>query len=108
MLSIVGEAERALRAPAEHRDGPLVALLLLLTFLAGLVDAVSYVRLGHVFLANMTGNVVFLSFAIAGASGLSSVSSLLAWGPSWPARWCSAAATSLVLLARTDAPWMHG
>lgn len=79
-MSIVGEAVRALRAPADDRDGPLVALLLLLTFLTGLVDAVSYLRLGHVFVANMTGNVVFLGFALAGASGLSTVSSLLALG----------------------------
>jgi uncharacterized membrane protein YoaK (UPF0700 family) len=35
------------------------------------VDAVSYVALGHVFVANMTGNVVFLGFALAGAPGLS-------------------------------------
>ena len=79
-MSIVGEAARALRPAAQGPDGPLVALLLLLTFLTGLVDAVSYLRLGHVFVANMTGNVVFLGFAIAGASGLSSVSSLLALG----------------------------
>jgi uncharacterized membrane protein YoaK (UPF0700 family) len=69
-----------LRPSADDRDGPLVALLLLLTFLTGLVDAVSYLKLGHVFVANMTGNVVFLGFAIAGARGLSTVSSLLAVG----------------------------
>ena len=42
-----------------------------LTVVTGLVDAVSYVALGHVFVANMTGNVVFLGFALAGAPGLS-------------------------------------
>jgi uncharacterized membrane protein YoaK (UPF0700 family) len=46
-------------------------LLLALTAVTGLVDAVSYLSLGHVFTANMTGNVVFLGFAIAGAPGLS-------------------------------------
>jgi uncharacterized membrane protein YoaK (UPF0700 family) len=52
--------------------------LLLLTATTGLVDAVSYLGLGHVFTANMTGNVVFLAFALAGASGLSVSASLLA------------------------------
>jgi uncharacterized membrane protein YoaK (UPF0700 family) len=59
-------------------QGPLPALLLGLTAVTGLVDAVSYVALGHVFVANMTGNVVFLGFALAGAPGLSAVASLVA------------------------------
>jgi uncharacterized membrane protein YoaK (UPF0700 family) len=41
---------------------------------------VSYVALGHVFTANMTGNVVFLGFAMAGAQGLSIGRSLVALG----------------------------
>src|SRR5438128_3887421 len=49
----------------------LVPLLLGLTVVTGLVDAVSYLALGHVFTANMTGNVVFLGFAMAAAPGLS-------------------------------------
>jgi len=56
--------------------GPLPALLVALTVVTGLVDAVSYVALGHVFVANMTGNVVFLGFAVAGAAGLSVTASL--------------------------------
>jgi uncharacterized membrane protein YoaK (UPF0700 family) len=60
--------------------GPLPALLVLLTIVTGLVDAVSYLTLGHVFVANMTGNVVFLGFAFAGAPGLSAVASLAALG----------------------------
>jgi uncharacterized membrane protein YoaK (UPF0700 family) len=44
----------------------LLAALLLLTFVTGLVDAASVLGLGHVFAANMTGNVVFLGFALAG------------------------------------------
>jgi uncharacterized membrane protein YoaK (UPF0700 family) len=39
-----------------------VASLLLLTFATGLVDAISVLVLGHVFVANMTGNVIFLGF----------------------------------------------
>jgi uncharacterized membrane protein YoaK (UPF0700 family) len=55
-------------------------MLVGLTFVTGVVDAVSYLRLGHVFVANMTGNVVFLGFALAGASGLSAGASLAALG----------------------------
>lgn len=55
-----------------------VAALLALTVVTGLVDAVSYLRLGHVFVANMTGNVVFLGFSLAPGSGLSAVASLIA------------------------------
>jgi uncharacterized membrane protein YoaK (UPF0700 family) len=58
-------------ARADERDGPLPALLLVLTFTTGVVDAVSYLGLGHVFVANMTGNVVFLGFAAAGAHDFS-------------------------------------
>jgi uncharacterized membrane protein YoaK (UPF0700 family) len=60
--------------------GPLPPLLLTLTVVTGVVDAVSYIALGHVFVANMTGNVVFLGFALAGASGLSAPASLTALG----------------------------
>ncbi|HEX4721505.1 MAG TPA: YoaK family protein, partial [Pseudonocardiaceae bacterium] len=56
----------------------LVAALLTLTAVTGLIDAVSYLRLGHVFVANMTGNVVFLGFALAPGSGLSPLASLVA------------------------------
>jgi uncharacterized membrane protein YoaK (UPF0700 family) len=44
----------------------------------GLVDAVSYLRLGHVFVANMTGNFVFLGFSADPHSGLSPVASIVA------------------------------
>src|SRR5882762_5282392 len=59
-------------------DGPPPVLLLVLTGVTGLVDAVSYLKLGHVFVANMTGNVVFLGFAIAGAKEFSVAASLVA------------------------------
>jgi uncharacterized membrane protein YoaK (UPF0700 family) len=44
----------------------------------GIVDAVSVLALGHVFTANMTGNVVFLGFALAGAPGFSIARSSMA------------------------------
>jgi uncharacterized membrane protein YoaK (UPF0700 family) len=55
-----------------------VATLLVLTLVTGLVDAVSYLRLGRVFVANMTGNVVFLGFSINPRAGLSAVASIVA------------------------------
>jgi uncharacterized membrane protein YoaK (UPF0700 family) len=54
------------------------AILLVMTFVTGIVDAVSYLALGHVFTANMTGNVVLLGFAVAGVKGLSAARSLTA------------------------------
>lgn len=65
-------------APPPH--GVLPPLLIALTFVSGVVDAVSYLGLDHVFVANMTGNVVFLGFAIAGDRSLSAPDSLLALG----------------------------
>jgi len=64
--------------PAGDRDILLAPLLLVLTIVTGLVDSVSYLALGRVFVANMTGNVVFLGFAVAGASGFSIPASLAA------------------------------
>jgi uncharacterized membrane protein YoaK (UPF0700 family) len=56
---------------------PLVVSLSALTIVSGVV-AVSYLGLGHVFTANMTGNVVLVGFAIAGAPGFSIAASLTA------------------------------
>jgi Protein of unknown function (DUF1275) len=64
----------------DPRHGPLPPLLVVMTMVTGLVDAFSYLVLGHVFVANMTGNVVFLAFALAGAQGFSIPASLVAVG----------------------------
>jgi uncharacterized membrane protein YoaK (UPF0700 family) len=66
-------------APATGH-GPLPVLLLGLTVVTGLVDAFSYLVLGHVFVANQTGNVVFLAFALAGVGGFSATASVAAIG----------------------------
>jgi uncharacterized membrane protein YoaK (UPF0700 family) len=63
---------------ADPGFGPLPGLLLILTAVTGVVDAVSILSLGRVFVANMTGNVVFVGFAIAGAPGFSLSASLFA------------------------------
>jgi uncharacterized membrane protein YoaK (UPF0700 family) len=66
----------AIQSPLGAR--PTVAALLTLTTVTGLVDAVSYLRLGRVFVANMTGNVVFLGFSADPHSGLSAAASVIA------------------------------
>jgi uncharacterized membrane protein YoaK (UPF0700 family) len=65
---------------AHPQHGPLPVLLLMLTVNTGVVDAVSILSLGRVFVANMTGNVVFVGFAAAGAPGFSLSASLWALG----------------------------
>ncbi|MFF8971842.1 YoaK family protein [Streptomyces sp. NPDC014995] len=77
MHRLLSDAVRTLKPAGEDRHGPLPPLLLILTVVTGLVDAVSYLALGHVFVANMTGNVVFLGFALAGAQGLSALASVV-------------------------------
>ncbi|WP_445681541.1 YoaK family protein [Radicibacter daui] len=62
----------------DPRQGPLPVLLLALTVVTGLVDAVSFLALGRVFVANMTGNVVVLGFAVAGTAGFSILASVVA------------------------------
>ena len=71
MRKLLADAAHTLVPPRGDRHGPLPPLLLTLTMVTGLVDAVSYLGLGEVFVANMTGNVVLLGFALAGTAGLS-------------------------------------
>jgi uncharacterized membrane protein YoaK (UPF0700 family) len=79
-MSIRRELAETLRPRRGDEDGLLPPLFLALTFVTGIVDATSYLRLGHVFVANMTGNVVFLGFGLAGATGISVWASLAALG----------------------------
>ncbi len=72
--------QEALRRAARSVRHPLARALLVLTFTTGLVDAVSYLGLGHVFTANMTGNIVLLGFGLAGGSGLPVVAPLVSLG----------------------------
>jgi uncharacterized membrane protein YoaK (UPF0700 family) len=53
------------------------SILISMTAVTGMVDAVSFLALGHVFTANMTGNIALLGFAIGGAAGLSVSGSLM-------------------------------
>jgi uncharacterized membrane protein YoaK (UPF0700 family) len=65
----------------QHADDAAIRWSLLgLTAVTGIVDAVSFLGLGHIFTANMTGNIVFLGFAIGGGTGVSAGRSLTALG----------------------------
>jgi uncharacterized membrane protein YoaK (UPF0700 family) len=51
----------------------------LLTFTTGLVDAVSVLVLGRVFMANMTGNVIFLGSGFVPQSGVDMMAAVVAF-----------------------------
>jgi uncharacterized membrane protein YoaK (UPF0700 family) len=78
MNTFFTEVHQTLVPRGEVKHGPLPPLLVAMAFVTGLVDSFSYLVIGHVFVANMTGNVVFLAFASSGASGFSILASLVA------------------------------
>ncbi len=65
-------------ASSPNTEKVIAYALLGMTAVTGLVDAVSFLSLGRVFTANMTGNIVLLAFATARVSGLSMARSLTA------------------------------
>ena len=85
-------------------------MLLVLTFAAGSIDAISYLELGHVFTANMTGNIVLLGLALAQGEVLAAlrsivtligfaigvfVGAIIVERESYPAEWPAAVTTAL-------------
>jgi uncharacterized membrane protein YoaK (UPF0700 family) len=80
MSTFLAEARQTVAPSREARDGLLPPLLVALTVVTGLVDSFGYLVLGHVFVANMTGNVVFFAFALAGVGGFSAPASVAAIG----------------------------
>jgi len=69
-------------APARRLQPTVEWMLVVLTVVSGLIDAVTFVGLNQVFVANMTGNVALLGFAMAGTPSLSggaTLASLLAF-----------------------------
>jgi uncharacterized membrane protein YoaK (UPF0700 family) len=80
MSTFLADVRETLAPRSDTRHGPLSPLLVVMTAVTGLVDAFSFLALGHVFVANMTGNVIFLGFALAGAPGFSISATLLALG----------------------------
>jgi uncharacterized membrane protein YoaK (UPF0700 family) len=55
-------------------------VLVALSFVTGMVDAVTYLGFGHVFSANETGNVIVLCFALGGAADLSATAFTVSLG----------------------------
>jgi uncharacterized membrane protein YoaK (UPF0700 family) len=64
-------AQSPLKKTDADYSAALPRLLIILSLATGLVDAVSVLGLGKVFTATMTGNIVFLGFAIAQVPGFS-------------------------------------
>ncbi|TBN57835.1 DUF1275 domain-containing protein [Glaciihabitans arcticus] len=63
------------RLPAEHS---FTAGLLMLTASTGIIDAASYLALDRVFTGNMTGNVLFIGFALVGVAGIPLLNNVIA------------------------------
>lgn len=64
--------------PVSADSDPLPKALIALTAVTGIVDAVAFLGLGQIFTAFMTGNILFLGFALGGGEGLSPLGSLTA------------------------------
>jgi uncharacterized membrane protein YoaK (UPF0700 family) len=64
--------------PLPERLASRDVMLLVLTAAAGLVDAISYLEMGHVFTAMMTGNTVLLALAIGQGEVMAALRSTLA------------------------------
>jgi len=58
--------------------GPLPGLLFVLTAVTGVIDAVSLLTMGRVFVANITGTIVTLGLALAGTLGIVRATALAA------------------------------
>jgi uncharacterized membrane protein YoaK (UPF0700 family) len=76
MKPVIMQTWRTVVPARGDRDGPLVPMLIALTVVSGMVDAFSFLYLGHIFVANLTGDVLFVAFGLAGAQGFS-ISALL-------------------------------
>jgi len=102
-------------------------MVLVLTWAASGVDAISYFGLGHVFTANMTGNTVLLGLAIGQGQGLAALRSIVALvgfmvgaalgaiiveiGPQhsdWPAAVTRAVSVELITLGLFTVGWHTG
>ena len=78
MTTFLADARQTVAPQRGSKDGLLPPMLVALTVVTGLVDSFSYLVLGHVFVANQTGNVVFFAFALAGVAGFSATASITA------------------------------
>ncbi|MFD9902965.1 YoaK family protein [Streptomyces sp. NPDC059063] len=85
---------------------PLSLTLVTLTVVSGFIDAISYLGLGRVFAANMTGNVLVIGFAAGGAPGFSVVGSLVSLG-AFLAGAVVAGRLARVFRGRRRVPWVR-
>jgi uncharacterized membrane protein YoaK (UPF0700 family) len=90
------------RAPSRAQRSSLKgdARLLVLALAGGCVDAISYLGLGKVFTANMTGNTVLLAVALVKGTGADAARASVALGG-----FCLGAAVGVTLIGRSDTPW---
>jgi uncharacterized membrane protein YoaK (UPF0700 family) len=77
-------------------------MLLLLAGVSGSIDAIGYLKLGHVLTANMTGTTVLLGIAAGQGKLLSAVRSLAAL-----AGFMTGVAAGTVLVNRRDSTWVR-
>lgn len=71
---------RRLLSPGDPSPAVTLWMLMILTFVTGVVDAVGFLALDRVFVGNMTGNIVILGMALAGADDLPIVGPAIALG----------------------------
>lgn len=80
--AIASSGTKTTSTPQENASPEKFRLMLMmaLTLVTGVVDAVGYLGLDRVFTGNMTGNVVILAMALAGAANLPTLGPLVALG----------------------------
>ena len=80
--AVASSGTKSASTPQENASPETFRLMLMmaLTLVTGVVDAVGYLGLDHVFTGNMTGNVVILAMALAGAANLPTLGPLVALG----------------------------
>lgn len=86
------------RVPSNQPGAALTAVLVVLTFTTGVIEAVSFLVLGQVFTAMMTGNLLFLAFGLGGGAQLSVAASSVSL-----AGFAAGALAGAVLEGRVDA-----
>lgn len=80
--AVASSGTKTASTPQENASPETFRLILMmaLTLVTGVVDAVGYLGLDHIFTGNMTGNVVILAMALAGAANLPTLGPLVALG----------------------------
>ncbi|MBX8636301.1 MAG: DUF1275 family protein [Thermoplasmata archaeon] len=80
MTSVTTGVENATADDQDHKGNVAARDLLLyaLTFVAGSMDAISFIGLGQVFTANMTGNTVLMAIAVGSGKFLAASRSVVA------------------------------